>query len=161
MWKAKLVFFVKTEEFQHIQAFLSKVLSSRVARWYIFISIWAFLVQLWNGQCWHSLCPFGLFYSHLEYFTAIWVYFVVIRNNLPRFGMLSQEKSGNRVVVVFLCLKYRFDWAAKLDEKSLPPRISNINTTNKSFVFFLAEKFVDNERKSLSSNELKVPFYKG
>jgi hypothetical protein len=46
MWKAKLVFFVKTEEFQHIQAFLSKVLSSRVARWYIFISIWAFLVQL-------------------------------------------------------------------------------------------------------------------
>jgi hypothetical protein len=53
------------------------------------------------------LWPFGLFYGHLVYFTAIWsilrpfgifvghfAYFVVIWYMSPRLGKLHQEKSG-------------------------------------------------------------------
>jgi hypothetical protein len=43
----------------------------------------------------------GIFYAHMEYITAIWDTlwpfgnFVVIWYNSPRFGIFSQEKSGN------------------------------------------------------------------
>jgi hypothetical protein len=39
-------------------------------------------------------CPFGLFYSHWKYFTAIW-YVLWSFGIFPRFGMLYQETSGN------------------------------------------------------------------
>jgi hypothetical protein len=45
----------------------------------------------------------GIFYGHLEYFTAIWYIVwsfgnvVVIWYIFPRFGILCQEKSGNPV----------------------------------------------------------------
>jgi hypothetical protein len=45
----------------------------------------------------------GVFHGHLVYFTASWyifgrlVYFMVTWYIFPRFGMLSQEKSGNPV----------------------------------------------------------------
>jgi hypothetical protein len=46
----------------------------------------------------------GIFYGHLEYFTAIWYILwpfgnvVVIWYMFPRFGILCQEKSGNTVL---------------------------------------------------------------
>jgi hypothetical protein len=47
----------------------------RVARWYSFkrkITIWVNFGLPWNGKCWNILCPFGIFYNHLEYFITIW-----------------------------------------------------------------------------------------
>jgi hypothetical protein len=37
---------------------------------------------------WSILRTFGIFLGHLAYFVEIWY-------NVPRFGMLYQEKSGN------------------------------------------------------------------
>jgi hypothetical protein len=37
---------------------------------------------------WYILWPCGIFCGHCVYFMVIW-------NNFPRFGMLYQEKSGN------------------------------------------------------------------
>jgi hypothetical protein len=57
----------------------------------------------------YILSPFGIFYSQLVYYMAIWnilqsigtyyghwVYFVVIWYVFPRFGIMHQGKSGNR-----------------------------------------------------------------
>jgi hypothetical protein len=35
------------------------------------IQIWVYFGKPWNGTYWYILWPFGIFYSHLEYFTAI------------------------------------------------------------------------------------------
>jgi hypothetical protein len=46
----------------------------------------------------------GIFYGHLEYFTAIWHILwpfgnvVVIWYIFPRFGIVRQEKSGNHAL---------------------------------------------------------------
>jgi hypothetical protein len=45
---------------------------------------------------WYILWPFGTFCGHCVYFMVVWYVF-------PRFGMLSQEKSGNPA---HLCLSH-------------------------------------------------------
>jgi hypothetical protein len=52
-----------------------KVLPFRAARWHIFkpkILIWTNFGGTCDRRCWYILRPFGLFYGHLVYFTAIW-----------------------------------------------------------------------------------------
>jgi hypothetical protein len=52
-----------------------KTSRARVARGYFFkpkIQIGVKNGGPWNGKCWYILWSFGIFYSHLEYFTAIW-----------------------------------------------------------------------------------------
>jgi hypothetical protein len=50
---------------------------------------------------WNILWQFGIFYGHLEHFNAIWNILwpfgnvVVIWYIFPRFGVLSDDKSGN------------------------------------------------------------------
>jgi hypothetical protein len=72
---------------------------------------------------WYILWPFGIFYGHLVYFMAIWYILwpfgnlvgilyilwpfgnlVAIRLIFPRFGILCQEKSGNPVAYLHLCM---------------------------------------------------------
>jgi hypothetical protein len=68
----------------------SSLVSYKVARWYICIPkipIQAYFEGPWNGV--------GIFYDHLDYFTAPRVYFVAIWYIFPHFGMLYREKSGN------------------------------------------------------------------
>jgi hypothetical protein len=48
---------------------------SRVARWYLFkpkVQIWVNLGGSCNWRWWYILRPFGLYYGHLAYITAIW-----------------------------------------------------------------------------------------
>jgi hypothetical protein len=45
---------------------------------------------------WSNLRPLEIFYGHLVYFVVIWYIFT-------RFGILSQEKSGNLEVYSFFC----------------------------------------------------------
>jgi hypothetical protein len=55
---------------QHLEA-----KPGRVARWFTFkskVPIWVYFRGSCNGNCWSILWPFGLFNSHLVYFTAIW-----------------------------------------------------------------------------------------
>jgi hypothetical protein len=71
------------------------------SRWYIFISKiphWICFGGPWNGNCWYTyfiaiwniLWPFGMFYGHLECFTAVLyccghlAYFSVFWNIVPR-----------------------------------------------------------------------------
>jgi hypothetical protein len=50
---------------------------------------------------WNILLPFGIFYGHLVYFTAIWYILwpfgtlLAVWYIFPRFGILNKEKSGN------------------------------------------------------------------
>jgi hypothetical protein len=49
--------------------------ATKVARWYIFkpkLPIWVNFGGSCNGRCLYTLWPFGIFYGHLVYFTAIW-----------------------------------------------------------------------------------------
>jgi hypothetical protein len=48
---------------------------------------WKILVYFMT--IWYILRPLEIFYGHLEYFVVIWYI-------SPRFGILYQEKSGNR-----------------------------------------------------------------
>jgi hypothetical protein len=48
----------------------------QVARRLIFkpnIPNWVNFGGPWNGKYWYILCPFGIYYGHLEYFMAILV----------------------------------------------------------------------------------------
>jgi hypothetical protein len=72
-------------------------LADRVARWYIFkqkILMWVNFGWSCNGRFWYILCPFVQFHSYLEYLVAIW-YDLLFFVYFSRFGILSQEKSGN------------------------------------------------------------------
>jgi hypothetical protein len=55
---------------------------------------WVYFGGPLNRKCWYILWSFGIFYNH---FVSFMVYFVVIRLNFPRFGMLYRVKSGNPV----------------------------------------------------------------
>jgi hypothetical protein len=63
----------------------------RVARWHIFKTKIPNRVNFGgscNGSCWY-------FYGHLVYFTSIW-HILWPFGNFSHFGLLYQEKSGNR-----------------------------------------------------------------
>jgi hypothetical protein len=51
----------------------------------------------WNGKCWYILWSFGIFYNHSSYVVMAFGYFLwsLGRYILSRYGILSQEKSGN------------------------------------------------------------------
>jgi hypothetical protein len=53
---------------------MTETLLSRVARWRIFRPKNPNLGKFWRDLQWkmYNLWPFGLLYSHLVYFTAIW-----------------------------------------------------------------------------------------
>jgi hypothetical protein len=51
------------------------LIQTRVARWLVSkpkIPIWVNFVGPQNEKCWYILSAFGIFYSHLVYFRAIW-----------------------------------------------------------------------------------------
>jgi hypothetical protein len=53
---------------------------------YIFkpkVQIWVNFGDSWNGRCRHILCPFGIFYSQLPYYMAIWFIFWLISIFIP------------------------------------------------------------------------------
>jgi hypothetical protein len=71
----------------------------RNARWHIFepkIPIWVNFEGSYNGRCWYILQPLGLFYGHLVYFGATYIYGVIYSYLVyfSRFGTLY-KKSGN------------------------------------------------------------------
>jgi hypothetical protein len=71
----------------------------RVARWHFFkpkIPIWVNLGRSCYERCCYIIWPFGLFYGVFGIVFDHWVYFKVIWYIFFRFGMLHQEKSGNR-----------------------------------------------------------------
>jgi hypothetical protein len=51
------------------------------------VSLWKILVYFMT--IWFILWPLEIFYGHLVYFVVIWYIFL-------RFGILEQEKSGNK-----------------------------------------------------------------
>jgi hypothetical protein len=57
--------------------------------------IWVNLGGSINGKRRCGSWPFGLFYGHLVYFVAIPYILRLFGTLFTRFGMLSQEKSGN------------------------------------------------------------------
>jgi hypothetical protein len=80
------------------------------------IPIWENFGGPLMGKCWYILCPFGIFYNHLEYFTNIWnilqtfgifykhlEYFTNIWNILQTFGIFYKYL-GYVITISYLLL---------------------------------------------------------
>jgi hypothetical protein len=89
----------------------------------IFLKNWVNFGGPWNGKglvhfmaLWNIFLPFGTFYGHLEYITAIWYILwplgslAAIWYIFHHLGTLCQEKSGNPVLKTHQDLALHAAW---------------------------------------------------
>jgi hypothetical protein len=97
-WRAELIKFSPfSVKFHFLVLLLTYFNLFKVARWNIFRPKSGNLGKFWRALQWkmYILRTFGLFYGHLMYFMAIWVYCVVIWYIFPRGGILYRINLAN------------------------------------------------------------------